>query len=496
MTGQPIERVHFLEGQRRNRRRSRRFTVFAIVAVAVSGIPLCVIAAPLLFGIILAVMHVADLLAPFPLSAWDRLHDVVFALPDVWSFIRGQPVDPAWRMIVLIYVLPGAAIMLVTWPFMLALSRRSGAGTMLELLSSRDVDRATPAERQLANVVEEMAIAAAVRVPRVRIIESPTVNAVAVGLTSDDATILATTGFLERLDRDERQAIVAHLVGSVGNGDLQIGATVLSVFATWGLISLLLEAPISVRRRAALRRTLRLLAATVRGGATQDEAREVFTLLLAGSAFDMEMIDDIEAIQPRSPAHGCLIILFQVPLIAVLGLASIAARTTVALCTALGLGPWLAAMWRSRRRLADASAVQLTRNPTALARAVRTMATCDVEVPGGWVAYFLFPVWVPVTEPNANRTEAASNIIGMRLDPDPRVEDIVALGALLDMDVRRPGWRKRLERLGTWKDVGLFAFWAVAAVLVTAVLIVFTLAAASLILIALWHLLRLVNPRR
>jgi hypothetical protein len=154
-------------------------------------------------------------------------------------------------------------------------------------------------------------------------------------------------------------------------------------------------------------------------------------------------------------------------------------------------------MWRNRRRLADASAVQLTRNPTALARAVRTLASNDVEVEGGWVAYFLFPVWVPIgSEPDTNRTEAASNIIGMRLDPDPRVEDIVALGAMLDTDVRRPGWRTRLARLGTAKDFGLFTFWVVAATAVSVVLVIVTLAAASLVLMALWHVGRWVNPRR
>jgi Zn-dependent protease with chaperone function len=368
---------------------------------------------------------------------------------------------------------------------------------MLELLSSRAADVTIPAERQLVNVVEEMAVAAGVAPPNVRIIESKAVNAVAVGLTIDDTTILVTTALLKKLDRDERQAIIAHLVGSVGNGDLGLAATILSVFATWGLISLLLEAPVSVRRRKDLARLIRTSLAAMRGRLEPEDAREALTLLLAGSSWDMGMIEDVEAIQPESPLHGCLIILLQVPLIAVLGLSSIAARTTVALCTALGLGPWLAAMWRNRRRLADASAVQLTRNPTALARAVRALAESDVEVEGGWVAYFLFPVWVPIrSEADANRTEAASNVIGMRLDPDPRIEEIVALGAMLDTDVRTPGWRTRLARLGSAKDIGLFAFWVVAATAVTVVLVVVTLAAASLVLMALWHVGRWVNPRR
>lgn len=495
MTGQPIDRVHFLDEQRRNRRRSRRFTAFAVVAVAVSGIPLCVVVAPIFLGAIIVLMHVADLVAPLSLSAWDRLHDVVFALPELWSFVRGRPVDIAWSSIALVYVIPGAVLMLLVWPFVLALSRQAGAGTMLNRLAARDIDHSAPSERQLANVVEEIAIAAGVTPPKVRIIESAAVNAVAVGLTSDDAIILATTGFLERLDRDERQALIAHLVGSVGNGDLQIGATILSVFATWGLISLILEAPVSGRRRAALKRLLRFGAASLRGRADREEASPLLELLLGGSAFDMGVIEDIENIGPRSVAQAFLLLIL-LPLIALIGFASITARTTLALCTALGLGPWLAAMWRSRRRLADASAVQLTRHPTALASAVRTLEASDVEVPGGWVAYFLFPIWVPVSEKNATQTEAASNIVGMRLETEPRLESIVALGAMLDAVVRRPGWRTRLARLGTWKDVRAAVGWGLVAIVLCALLIAVTLSAASLVLIALWQGARFLNPRR
>jgi Zn-dependent protease with chaperone function len=491
-----IDRIHFLDDQRRNRRRSRRFTVFAVVAVAVSGIPLCVIVAPLLLGVMIAVMHVADLVVPFPTAAWERVHDVVYALPDLWSRIRGRPADVDWSFVAFTYVMPGAVLMLLAWPFMLAMSRRSGAGTMLNHLASRDLDPSVLRERQLSNVVEEMAVAAGVQPPKVRIIESETVNAVAVGLTSDDSVILATTGFLDRLARDERQAIIAHLVGSVGNGDLEIGAVILSVFATWGLVALLLEAPFSARRRKMIARILRHIRDIVRGRSDAEESREVLDVLLSGSSWDMSMIDDIYEIQPKSVRHALAIILIQLPLIAVLGLASITARMTNALYTALGLGPWLAAMWRARRRLADASAVQLTRNPTALANAVRTLDGCDVAVPGGWIAYFLFPVWTPITAQNANQPEAASNIVGMRLETEARIENIVALGAMLDEAVNRPNLRARLARLGTWKDLRVAVWWGAVAIIMSVVLMAVTLAAASLILMLLWHVGQWLNPRR
>ena len=489
-----IDRVHFLDEQRRNRRRSRRFTVFALIAVAVSGIPLCAIVAPLLIGAMIAFMHLADLFIEIPAAAWDQLHDVVFALPNLWSVVRGKPVEMAWGSIALVYIVPGAVLMLLAWPFILVLARRAGASVILRHLPSRAIDVSNPRERQLSNVVEEMAIAAGVQPPPVRIIESPAVNAVAVGLRGSDAVLLATEGFIETLDRDERQAIVAHLMGSVGNGDLEIAATILSVFATWGLIALMLEAPYNARRRLAIRRFVRLAALTLRGRDEPDESRDVLDLLLSGSSWDMTMIDDIYEIEPRSVRHALGIMFIQLPVIAVLGLASITARMSSALYTAIGLGPWLAAMWRARRRLADASAVQLTRNPTALANAVKAFDTNAVEVEGGWVAYFLFPVWVPVTEQNANRPEAASNVIGMRLETASRTEDIVALGAMLDAAVHRPDLRTRLARLGTWKDLRTAVGWGVVAVAFSVVLIFATLAAASLILMVIWKVLDWLSP--
>jgi Zn-dependent protease with chaperone function len=496
VTAAPIDRVHFLDEQRRNRRRSLRFSIFAVIAVALSGIPLCVIVAPLLLGAVLVVAHVVDLLSPLSPQIWDTLHDVAFALPDVWAAIRGRPTDIDWRVLALVYATPGAVLMLLSWPFTQIISRRAGAGTMLQRLPSRELDLAVLAERQLNNVVDEMAIAAGIQPPAVRLIDSPAVNAVAVGLGTNDAVILATSGFLKRLDRDERQAIVAHLVGSVGNGDLEIGAVILSVFATWGLVALLLETPLDTRRWRLVGRYLRLSAGALRGRADSAECRAMFDELLRGAAADVEMIDRIYDIEPRSPLHGCVIMVIHLPLLVVLGLSSITAKLAISLFTAIGLGPWLAAMWRARRRLADASAIQLTRNPTALANAVQTLNQSDVVVPGGWVAYFLFPVWAGVTAQNADQPEVAAHIIGMRLEAEPRLERIAALGALFEAPVVKAGLPSRLRRLGTWKDFWTALAWGLLALVMCAFLISVTLALASLVLMALWYALAWVNPRR
>lgn len=370
--------------------------------MGLAGIPLCVVVSPLLWGLILVGAHLVDLAAPLPQARWDRLHDVAFALPNLWALAWGRPAAVSWSTLALLYAAPGALLMLIAWPFVKLLSRTAGAGMMLRRLASREPDPTVPSEQQLRNVVQEMAIAAGVRAPAVRIIESAAANAVAIGLTTEDAAILVTTGLLERLDRDERQAIVAHLVGSVGNGDLEIAANILSVFQTWGLVALALETPLDASRRALVRRFGRLSLDAARGRVDPEEARGLLDGLLGGGAFEFEeFFANLETINPRSVAHGCCIILVQIPLIATVGLAAIAAKQAIALFTALVLGPWLAAMWRARRRLADATAVQLTRNPEALARAIRDLEAGDVEVPGGWVVNFLFPVWPPITERSA-----------------------------------------------------------------------------------------------
>ena len=112
-------------------------------------------------------------------------------------------------------------------------------------------------ERQLRNVVEEMAIAAGLQPPRLRIIDSDVVNAGAVGVGVDDVTVLVTRGLLDTLDRDETQAVVGHVVGSIGNGDLKIVSIIFSIYQTWGALALLVNAPFAASSRRAIWRGFR-----------------------------------------------------------------------------------------------------------------------------------------------------------------------------------------------------------------------------------------------
>lgn len=77
-------------------------------------------------------------------------------------------------------------------------------------------------ERQLINIVEEIAIAAALPVPLIYIIPSQSINAFAAGTTHENAAIAVTEGSLAKLNRDELQGVIAHEFGHVYNGDMVV----------------------------------------------------------------------------------------------------------------------------------------------------------------------------------------------------------------------------------------------------------------------------------
>ena len=82
-------------------------------------------------------------------------------------------------------------------------------------------ETATPAEQQLLNIVEEIAIAATMAVPPVYLLVNESgINAFAAGFTINDAVIGVTQGSLEQLTRDELQGVIAHEFSHILNGDM------------------------------------------------------------------------------------------------------------------------------------------------------------------------------------------------------------------------------------------------------------------------------------
>ena len=91
-------------------------------------------------------------------------------------------------------------------------------------------DVTDPLRRRLRNVVEEMAIASGVPVPEIYVLESESgINAFAAGYSPGDAAIAVTRGTLELLDRDELQGVVAHEFSHVLNGDMRLNIRLMGV---------------------------------------------------------------------------------------------------------------------------------------------------------------------------------------------------------------------------------------------------------------------------
>lgn len=97
------------------------------------------------------------------------------------------------------------------------------------VLSKTDAVDASEAEyAQLHNIVEEIAIAAGLPKPRIVIVPTDVPNAFATGLYTNNAIIGVTQGLLSRLNRREIQGVIAHEMGHILNGDMRY-ATIIAV---------------------------------------------------------------------------------------------------------------------------------------------------------------------------------------------------------------------------------------------------------------------------
>lgn len=91
-------------------------------------------------------------------------------------------------------------------------------------------DTTDPGLRRLRNVIEEISIASGVPVPKVYVLEQePAINAFAAGYTPSDAVIAVTRGALDRLNRDELQGVVAHEFSHILNGDMRLNIRLIGV---------------------------------------------------------------------------------------------------------------------------------------------------------------------------------------------------------------------------------------------------------------------------
>lgn len=119
----------------------------------------------------------------------------------------------------------------------LQLSR--GGSAVASMLGGRLVNSNTtdPDERKLLNVVEEMALASGVPVPQVYVMDhEDSINAFAAGRTTSDAVIGVTRGCIRLLNRDELQGVMAHEFSHILNGDMRLNLRLMGII--FGIVCL------------------------------------------------------------------------------------------------------------------------------------------------------------------------------------------------------------------------------------------------------------------
>ena len=111
-------------------------------------------------------------------------------------------------------------------------SLRSGGGKVARDMGATLVtpDTRDPLRRRLYNVVEEISLASGSPVPEVYVMENePAINAFAAGYTPADAAVAVTQGTLEKLNRSELQGVIAHEFSHIFNGDMRINIRMMGI---------------------------------------------------------------------------------------------------------------------------------------------------------------------------------------------------------------------------------------------------------------------------
>ena len=110
-------------------------------------------------------------------------------------------------------------------------SLSSGGTAVAEMLGGKLLTHggADPDRQKILNVVEEMAIASGTPVPPVYLLDEAGINAFAAGFTPSDAVIGITQGAIETLDREQLQGVIAHEFSHILNGDMRLNIRLIGI---------------------------------------------------------------------------------------------------------------------------------------------------------------------------------------------------------------------------------------------------------------------------
>ena len=284
-------------------------------------------------------------------------------------------------------------------------SLRSGGGQVARQLGATlvDADTRDPLKRRLRNVVEEIALASGVPVPEIYVMDQESgINAFAAGYTPSDAAVAVTRGALEKLNRNELQGVIAHEFSHILNGDMRINIRLMGTL--FGILMLAL-----IGRRV-------LIHSHLAGRSSRDK-------------------------------NGAIILAVAFGLMAVGYIG-------------LFFGRWIkAAVSRQREYLADASAVQFTRDPDSIGGALKKIAVysdasylnADTEE----ISHMLFG---DGRKMHLFSTHPPLNDRITRVDPGFRPEQLDRLAAEIERDRLRTAKeaKKARERATEARQPGMF----------------------------------------
>lgn len=144
-----------------------------------------------------------------------------------------------WDPLLFLYVTLGTLTVVIIGSLYKTAALSKGGSAVAESLGGRLVSSNTthPDERKLRNVIEEMAIAAGVPVPKIYLLDhEKSINAFAAGHAPGDAAIGVTRGCMTLLTRDELQGVIGHEFSHILNGDMRLNLRLLGVI--FGILSL------------------------------------------------------------------------------------------------------------------------------------------------------------------------------------------------------------------------------------------------------------------
>jgi Zn-dependent protease with chaperone function len=193
--------VNFFEHQERARRKTTQLVLYYSLAVALIILTLNVVA---------ALIFQAGQLKP----------DTAITLQTLWN--------PQ----IFLWVTIGSASLILIGTLYKVHTLAAGGESVARMLGGQPIPPNTsdPHERRVLNVVEEMAIASGIPVPRVFILnDEQGLNAFAAGFAPADAVIGVTRGAVRLLSRDELQGVVAHEFSHILNGDMRLNLRLIGV---------------------------------------------------------------------------------------------------------------------------------------------------------------------------------------------------------------------------------------------------------------------------